>query len=198
MKYKVKIQKPQAVTTYRVYFDADTGMVTSITHKDLPNKKTYFNVPVQEVEDFLSGTRNLTKHKVVFDVREQRYKIVSIQESIIVYADDLIFKLSKIADPQIIVEQRLKENTWRIYASQDIKSSMKDVGSRMEETMFFSITEKGNPNILYNHYYVSVRDIMDKDFIEFEFTSQDEHTAGKVSVYTNRKFDRYTHEVIDE
>ena len=198
MLYKVKFKKPKAITTYRVYFDNDTGRIQAITNKEIESKFESFEVPVQEAEGFVIGTRNMTKHKVVFDVKEQRYKIVSDQESIHVYVDDHIFQINNLKNPQIIVEQDIAQSKWIVRASKDIKSSMSSVGPRLEEVMFFSITEYGNPNILYNHFYVSINDVVSNDSLEFDFSSQEEHIAGNVSVYTNRKFDIYSHEVIDE
>lgn len=198
MKYKVKIRKPQSVSKYFVYFDMDTGEIKSITNKKDPNNEIYFEIPTQEVEDFLIGTRNLTKHKVIFDVKEQRYQIVSKNESLVVYADDLIFKIPTLQGAQILITQDIKNKKWIVAVSDIIRSNMESIGARLEENMFFSITEKGNPNILYNHFYVSIREVIEKSVIEIPFSSQEEHVNNKVSVYTNRKFDRYTHEVIDE
>lgn len=198
MKYKVKIHKPQPISKYFVYFDMDTGEIASITNKKDPNNEIYFEMPTQEVEDFLIGTRNLTKHKVIFDVKEQRYQIVSKNESLVVYADDLIFKIPTLQGAQILVTQDIKNKKWIVAVSDIIRTNMESIGARLEEHMFFSVTEKGNPNILYNHFYISIREVIEKSFIEIPFTSQEEYVNNKVSVYTNRKFDRYTHEVIDE
>ena len=186
---------PQAITTYRVYFVKDTGKIFSITNKAIECEHDWFEVPVQEVEDFLVGTRNMTKHKVVFNVKEQRYEIISDEESIHVFVDDHIFQINNSSYPQIIVEQDIKRSKWVIRASDEIKRSMSNVGPRMEEVMFFSVTQYGNPNILYNHFYVSINDVVSNDSVEFDFVTQDEYTTGKISVYTNRKFDIYSHEI---
>ena len=198
MKYKVKIKKNNTLPTYRVYFDNDTGNISSITNREVSHLKNSFIVPIQEVEEFLLGSRNMTKHRVVFNVKEQRYQIVSNNESIVVYADDLIFRLSPNQNAQIIVHQCLKENKWKIFASEETKKSMKSVESRLEEVLFFSITEYGNPNILYNHYYVQIKDLLEQDSIDFGFTSQEEQDPLLVSVYTNRKFNKYSHEVVND
>ena len=198
MKYKFKTKKIKKTPTYRVYFDVESGAILSITNRELGKDLGSFIVPVQEVEDFLAGTRNMTKHRVVFNVKEQQYQIVSNQENIIVSADDLIFRLTKLDDAQIIIQQCLTEKRWKIFASAETRKNMQEIGARLEEILFFSITEYGNPNILYNHYYVSIRDIIENDFVEFDFTSQEETVLNQISVYTNRKFDKYSHEVINE
>lgn len=198
MKYKIKLAKPPAILKYKVYFDLETGKIEAITNKSIEGKETFFEVPVQDVEDFVSGNRNLTKHKVVFNVKEQRYNIVHDQDTIVVYADDLIFNIKQLKDAQVKILQDINRSEWKISASSTIKEQMKTVQSRLEETMYFSITEKGNPNILYNHFYVSIKDIIEQEFVSFPFSSQEEQTFDLVSVYTNRKFDKYTHEVIDE
>ena len=198
MKYKIKLTKPPAIQKYRVYFDLETGKIEAITNKEIEGKTTFFETPVQEVEDFVIGNKNLTRHKVVFNVKDQRYNIIHDQESIVVYADDLIFKINQLPNAQIIVTQDIKNSVWKVQANNTIKAQMKSVQSRLEETMYFSITEKGNPNILINHFYASIKDIIRQDGAIFDFSSQVEHTVGLISVYTNRKFDKYTHEVINE
>jgi len=198
MKYKITTKRTNKIPTYRVYFDDETGNILSITNREQSQFKNHFVVAIQEVEDFLLGTRNMLKHRVVFNVKEQRYQIVSNQDAIIVYADDLIFRLTTVPDAQIVVQQCLVDKKWKIFANDFTKESMKDVGARLEEVLFFSITEHGNPNIMYNHYYVSIKDLIEQDAVEFEFTSQEEHDPAQVSVYTNRKFNKYSHEVIDD
>lgn len=199
MKYKFKINKPQVVVSkFKVYFENETGKIISITNKELTQYSNYFETPVQDIEEFLAGTKNMTKYKVIFDVREQRYKIVSDQENIVVYVDDHIFKIGQFSEAEVIVQQDIANSVWRVLASNSVKESMKQIGARLEEVMLYSVTQKNNPNILYNHFHVSIRDIIEKDYVEFEFTSHDEHDPSKVSVYTNRKFTKYCHEVIND
>lgn len=198
MKYKVKLRKPQVIDKYKVYFDLETGNILSITNKTDNTKNTFFEIPVQEAEDFVLGTRNLTSHKVVFNVKEQKYEITHKDDSIIVYADDLIFRINKVNSPQIIITQDIKNEKWILSVADEIKQTMKSVQSRLEEYLFFSITEKRNPNILYAHFYTSIKDLVEQEVLEIPFTSQEEQDFAKISVYTNRKFDRYSHEVINE
>lgn len=197
MIFKIYSKKAEITTKYKVYFEPDLGKILSVTNKDVDEYKNYFELPLQEVEDFLTGVKNIVNYKVIFDIKEQSYKIVNKNQPLIVYADDLIFKVPNITGYQILVEQNLKDNKWKISAENSLKEKMKEITSRLEEIMFFSITQSNNPNILYNHFYVSIKDVIENDTVEFNFTSQDEAVAGLTSVYTNKKFDRYTHEVID-
>jgi len=198
MKYRFKISKPPVVSSkFKVYFNNETGKILSITNKQLNEHTDYFDIPVQDVEDFLTGEKDMTKHRVVFNVREQRYNIVNNKESIVVYVDDHIFKIGCVNNPEIIVRQDLTKNVWSISANDHVKESMKQVGARLEEVMLYSITQKNNPNILYNHFYVSIRDVLEKNSVEFKFICQDERDTNGVSVYTNRKFSKYCHEVVD-
>lgn len=198
MKYKIKIPNPPAIQKYRVYFDLETGKIEAITNKEIEGKTTFFETPIRDVEDFVLGNKNLTKHKVVFNVKDQEYNIIHDQESIIVYADDLIFEIKTAINPQIIITQDIKNLQWKVTTDQSIRTQMQDVHTRLEEVMYFSITENGNPNILYNHFYINIKDIIQLGTVVFPFTSQIEEDRDNISVYTNRKFDRYTHEVINE
>lgn len=198
MKYKVKFKKPKAMPSYKVCFDPKTGSILSITNKEVSAQQNYFVAPIHEVEGFINGNLNMTKHRVIFDVKKQEYRIVSNSEKIIVNADDLIFKLSTNSNAEIIVQQCIESKKWKLFASDKTKNSMSVAGSRIEEGLFFSITEYGNPNILYNHFYVKIKDLIETDFSEFPFCSQEESELDCVSVYTNRKFNKYSHEVVNE
>jgi hypothetical protein len=198
MIFKIYYPKNIVITKYKVYFDPETGKIYGITNREDPEHTDYFELPVQDLEDFLIGRRNIVHHKVVFDIKEQAYKIINKQESLIVYVDDLIFKVATVPLYQILIKQDIVNKQWKISASAELKDKMKSITSRLEETMFFSITEKNNPNILFNHFYVSIGDVIKQDSINVAFVSQDEETFGATSVYTNRKFDRYSHETINE
>jgi hypothetical protein len=198
MIFKIYYPKNTVITKYKVYFDPETGKIYGVTNREDPEHTDYFELPVQDLEDFLIGKRNIVHHKVVFDIKEQAYKIINKQESLIVYVDDLIFKVATVPSYQILIEQDVVNKQWKISASDELKEKMKSITSRLEETMFFSITEKNNPNILFNHFYVSIGDIIKQDFVKVAFVSQDEETFGITSVYTNRKFDRYSHKAINE
>lgn len=198
MKYKIQLRKPAPAHSYKVYFDPESGRVSAITNKTLPDNEHFYETSVATVEEFLTGEKNLTKHRVIFDVKKQTYDLIHNDETIIVYANDLIHQIKTEIAAQITVKQDIKNHKWVISASDSVKKQMKTVQLRLEETLIFSATSYGNPNILYNHFFVNVKDLVNGECVAIPFKCQEEQNPEQVSIYTSRKFNKYTHEVINE
>lgn len=196
MKYKVQRPISPENNKFKVYFDENTGKILSITNKNVEDLDNFFYTSSRNVEEFLIGNKSITKNKVIFDIKSQEYKIISNQEILVLNIDDQLFKIKQLSDAQIIITQNIKEKKWQISASPETKEKMKDITSRLEEFISFSITEKNNPNILYNYYRTPIKEIIKNDTVFFNFSSEFENSFDNVSVYTDKKFEKYSHGVI--
>jgi len=182
---------------YKVYFDKDSGNITSITNSN--ETGNYFEIDFESVKSLLSGAERIVDYKVVYDTRKFEYEIVPKNQSIVsIDADDLIYKITTLQQPQISVIQNKKENKWTVEISEQLKSVLEEKGARLEEILFFSITQKDNPNILYRTFSCKICDLIKSKKIDFEYISQEELKDSALSIYTSRKFEYYSHEVINE
>jgi len=75
---------------------------------------------------------------------------------------------------------------------------LEEKGARLEEILFFSVTQKDNPNILYQTFSCKICDLIKAKTIDFDYISQKELKHINLSIYTSRKFEYYSHEVINE
>jgi hypothetical protein len=89
-----------------------------------------------------------------------------------------------------IVQDNIKK-CWRIEVHKQLDSYLQEQNiSVVPQKQFYSITKKGDPNILYRLLKFDGNEIpFDYDF---EFDNLD------ISIYTIRRFGSYLHEVINE
>jgi hypothetical protein len=69
-------------------------------------------------------------------------------------------------------------------------------GYNPNETLYFSVTEKYNPNILYRSLEFNVGELLSESVSIIPFICDAEHDPNNVSIYTARYFDKYVHEII--
>lgn len=65
-----------------------------------------------------------------------------------------------------------------------------------EKNLYFSITEKDNPNILYRFIKIKLFDLLQQKRIEIPFKYSWEDTDIEISIYTNKHFDNYSYGMI--
>ena len=75
------LETPKFELVYKVYFDKDTGNILSISNVE-QDIETNFIIAIQDALPYLDGTKNVTRHKVVYDIRTSSYKFPLSQESI--------------------------------------------------------------------------------------------------------------------
>ena len=97
-------------------------------------------------------------------------------------------------DADIIVIQNKKTRQWSVRLSNSTRKFLQNSSYNAQDKMFFSITAKYDPNILYRNLEFTLSDILLKTRVyDFEHDIED---TDEVSVYTTKFFDTYTHEVL--
>ena len=69
-------------------------------------------------------------------------------------------------------------------------------GYNPKETLYFSITSKYDPNILYRSLEFLIGELITEDVPTIPFKFASESIPTDVSIYTAKYFDSYAHEVI--
>lgn len=181
---------------YKVYFDKDTGNILAVANIEMPYE-TVFEVDYEDIVKFVDGYESISTHQVVYNINTSSYVITPKDTTIETLVDDLIYKITPRNIYQIAVWQDNIKQCWSIRVSAELQQQLTQVISRQNERLTFSITQKNNPNILYRHLTCYLNDILDQGSVDFQFDSQDEENLKTYSVYTNRKFEKYTCGVID-
>ena len=182
---------------YKVYFNKQTGDILSITNSRNTPEGDYFETDYNEVKHLLGDNERIIDWKAVYNTRKFGYDIVSkVIAKAELEIDDFIYEIKQCLKAQIYVVQNCKQKMWTVSISQELRSLLKEKGARLEEILFFSVTANSNPNILIRTFSCSVADLVSRNCVSFEFKSQKEVEIDTLSVYTNRKFEFYTREVL--
>jgi hypothetical protein len=96
----------------------------------------------------------------------------------------------------IIVQQNTINKAWSIVINPHTKKFLISSGYSPNETLYFSVTSKYDPNILYRTLEFSVADLLDNKTSVIPFIYDNESDAQNVSIYTAKYFDNYSHEII--
>lgn len=185
-----------------VYFDQETGKIERIGGKTENTELSYITVNPKIVEPIMKGERGLSDFVVEYDIN---HKKLAVKELKIPETEDerslLTFKeidhQQKTKKVDVLLQQDFKNKVWRIQLSGKIKESLKNESVYIRSSLFFSITKKNDPNILYRTISSPIGELI-KDSVTFPFKYDFEFDKKEVSVYTSKYFDVYKYEVLNE
>jgi hypothetical protein len=96
----------------------------------------------------------------------------------------------------IIVQQNTQNKTWTMMINPYTKKFLQTSGYKPTERLYFSVTSKYDPNILYRSLEFTVGDLLSDETSVIPFITDLEQDSTDVSIYTAKYFDSYAHEVI--
>lgn len=97
----------------------------------------------------------------------------------------------------LIIRQNNKLKRWEFSINPYTKKFLKTAGYSTDDVVYFSVTEKYDPNILYKSLTVSVQDLITKHEYYINFDDNWDPKNVESSVYTTKYFENYGYEVID-
>lgn len=170
-----------ASKTTGLLFDADTQMFTKFTiierdKKNIAETETVFDAPVEHVVaiDGVAPGQKILVGKTLFLTKEiERYN----------------FDIN-------IVQNNIK-GLWEVYLSDQMIRSLDRINYFAEDILYFSVTAKHDPNILYRTIEFSLRDLLNERHCSYPFRYDWEFNKDDVSVYTSKFFDSYSHEILE-
>lgn len=120
---------------------------------------------------------------------------------------DLILKNNKIfvfdykrfnveSNHDIIICQDTVAGSWNIKINEYTKKFLIMSGYNPKETLYFSITSKYDPNILYRSLEFNIGNIINESQSVIPFIYDSEYDPNNVSIYTAKYFENYAHEII--
>lgn len=96
----------------------------------------------------------------------------------------------------IIVQQDTYAKCWKIVLNPYTKKFLITSEYSPKERLYFSVTSKYDPNILYRSLEFTVGDLLSDTTSIIPFKYDIESNASDVSIYTAKYFEYYSHEVI--
>ena len=96
----------------------------------------------------------------------------------------------------IIVQQNTQNKNWSMSLNPYTKKFLQTSGYKPSETLYFSVTSKYDPNVLYRSLEFTVADLLDNKTSIIPFKYDVERNVNNVSIYTAKYFENYAHEII--
>lgn len=106
-----------------------------------------------------------------------------------------IVQLSDIDSDIVVIENQI-DNYWSIRLSNSMREFLQSSAYSKNDNLYFSITSKYDPNILYKTLNFSLNDLLNNNYKIYEFAHDFEFNNYELSIYTTKFFDSYAHEVI--
>ena len=184
-------------TSY-VYFDRQTGEINKITNtKQEADKCTILDTPYDEVCDIINGKHRFDEYKVVYDFNKSKYNLHKKNEIVnSISITDTIYEIPTDFDQtniDILVIQDNNSKRWKITITESGLIKLKQDVMYIADSLNFSITENGDPNILYEAFEIQLSTFKKSKSIEKTFQYDYSNLKVTPSVYTIKLFSNYGH-----
>ncbi len=180
-------------------FNPDTGEVLSLPNYK-PESGSYIAVDTQDIKGILSGHEPMSYYYVHFSKLTKKYELrLRLNNNIDSYnVNDLIYEIPKRkkANADVTITQNTKDTCWKIKVDGDLKASILAQKVSSNYIVSFSITRVNDPNILYKTLELNFANLENNKYVIIPFTEDFEFRGEPVSIYTMKKFDKYSLEVI--
>ncbi len=100
-------------------------------------------------------------------------------------------------DVDVNVVQNNLLGCWEIYLGRNTRKSLETVNYIGQDKMYFSVTAKHDPNILYRTMEFSLVNLLRNKSEKYPFQYEWEFDRTDVSVYTSKFFETYSHEILE-
>lgn len=182
-----------------VYFDNE-GNLLSVSNVNTESGN-YIQVEQAQIENILTGKEQFWHYQVIFDTIKKSYvlKHVFNEEKINLDVNVDVHRIPNIVieRPDLKVKQNIKIKKWQFCLDDAIKDNFKTKNIHLDKLLTFSITRFNDPHQLERFLTLRISDLLNNDIFEFDFVSDLELDASALSVYTTKRLETYSHEVIE-
>lgn len=187
-------------TTKYVYFD-DFGEIISVANSNKV-KGNFIEVEQGAVVDIINGIEQPSSYCVIYDGIEKKYilKNKNLEEIYSITVRDNIHEICEfnLIDADIFIKQNTIDKKWTIELNQQVINNVISTNKSFFNTnLHFAITRRNDPHELYRNFSISFEQLIDSS-VDIPFASQEECSVDKVSVYTIKKFKKYSREAVNE
>jgi hypothetical protein len=176
-----------------VSFEENTGKILGIGPK--PQEKNSLSVKLEEVLGILEGKESKRNYRVEFNGKKKQLELVhqfmkSFDGSDV---NDFIYEIPEnlSSAPDILVEHNIPETCWKINLGDQLKNNLASNRIRLNQTLYFAVTKKHDPNILYKTLSVDFSQTLRDNYSIIPFTMPFEKTSTPISVFTAKTFGSY-------
>lgn len=100
-------------------------------------------------------------------------------------------------DYDVNVVQNNLIGCWEIYLGRKTKKSLETVSYIGQDILYFSVTAKHDPNVVYRTMEFSLSNLLKNKSEKYPYQHEWELNREDVSVYTSKFFETYSHEILE-
>lgn len=178
-----------------VKFDKDSGKIISIRGTEYDGDNC-LPVALETVKPIILGEELSDNFEVRYNVSLKEVEFVRKSDLEISAAtiNDFIYEIPQQVSkkiPDLLVIQDIKNTCWKFVLNPEVKSNFESKGVTINERMMFSVTAKGDPNVLYKLLFVELGELARDGYVVLPFNMPFEYTREPISIFTSRKFSTY-------
>lgn len=181
-----------------VYFDEE-GNLLSISNNN-QDEGNYLETSFNEVEGLITGREQFFQYYVLFDTIKKTYVLKHRfnEEEIAFNINDQIFYVGRdnVKRPDLTIIQDCKKGCWKFKLDKSIKDNFKNKKISFGKSLQFSITAFNDPHQLERFITVDFNQLVERT-VEIKFESDLELDSTALSVYTVKRLETYSHEVVN-
>lgn len=182
-----------------IYFDDDGNLLSVSNTNTEPGN--FIQVEQQDIQNILTGKEQFWHYQVMFDTIKKTYvlKHVFNDENINLDVNVDVHKITRnrVERPDLIVKQNIKQKKWQFCLDDAIKENFKSKNIHLDKLLTFSVTKYNDPHQLEKFIKIRIGELLNSDSIDIEFETEIELDATALSVYTTKRLETYSHEVIE-
>lgn len=177
-----------------VSFEKDTGKILSISNEKTDDANI-IEVPLSDVVTLIEGKESFKDYAVEYNAKTKSLDFVNKFEHVLDHysVNDFIYEMPEddCEDPDIMLIQDVPNTCWKIKIGDDLRKNLRAKGVKLNQGMLFSITAKGDPNVLYKTLSAHFGTVVNDNYFIVPFSMPFEEEHEQISVYTSRRFDTY-------
>jgi hypothetical protein len=183
---------------FYIYFEKSSGNIKKISGKVEETTEDTFLIKVfyDQVKDIYEGRKSFNDYVISYDIKRKEYALILKGNAFKNYdVNEYLFKVPiNIKNSDIKITQNFKKQAWQIKLNRRVAKKIINDGFKSYANLFFSVTKRDDPNIIYRSFKLDIQELIDQSEIIFPFTSNKEIT-NLLSLYTNKYFDTYSYKV---
>lgn len=144
----------------------------------------------------IDGDTEIKEYVIDYPIKITSYRQLKKGTQVLIGKKLYLFNKSSVKSSDITVIQNNISGCWEIELSQQARQGLERSMYVGSDVLYFSITSKYDPNIVYRTIEFSVSDILIKAIQKYPYQFKWEYEQEDVSVYTSKFFESYKHEVL--
>lgn len=182
-------------TSSYVEFNSENGELISVRSSKPDGSNSFIEVPYEKIKALKEGTEKFNQYIVEYNGKTKSLELKYKNE--IEFNDlsvtEFIYQLptTNIEDADISVIQDIDNTCWKILIGKQFKKSLRDKGISLNSTLYFSVTAKNDPNVLYKLLSCNFAQSVKQNYFVIPFSEEFESKLTDISIYTVRLFDTY-------